>query len=135
MNLFTYGTLMDEGIMSQVAAEILDSEKAILHNYIRKTVRNEVYPAIIPLGNHSVDGIIYFDVSEEAVKRLDKFEGSLYTRLPVTVISLSGKKLDAYSYILAGDAKDFLSELDWSYEDFSEQHRDIFQETYQGYID
>lgn len=133
MNLFAYGTLMDPEIMAQVSGVLCRSEKAILHQFVRKTVRGEVYPAIIMQQGSSVDGVVYFDVSAAAYERLDKFEGSLYVRTETAVICDSGECVKAHAYVIKAGHGHQLSDADWSYEKFRANHKRLFQGAYSGY--
>ncbi|MGB5765898.1 MAG: gamma-glutamylcyclotransferase family protein, partial [Arenicellales bacterium] len=63
MNLFVYGTLMDADIMGRVTGSAYQSQEATLQEYSRRTVRGEVYPAIIKQCGCSVDGVVYFNIS------------------------------------------------------------------------
>ena len=82
---------MDPDIMAQVSGAEHQSRQAVLHDYVRKAVIGEVYPAIIRREGCSVEGSVYYDISSESFYRLDKFEGSLYQRAEVTVICDDGE--------------------------------------------
>jgi gamma-glutamylcyclotransferase (GGCT)/AIG2-like uncharacterized protein YtfP len=133
MNLFAYGTLMDPEIMAQVSGSVCRSETATLHQYVRKKVRGEVYPAIIEQQGSSVDGVVYFDVSEAACERLDTFEGSLYVRTETAVICNNGECVKAYAYVIKAGHGHQLSGADWNYEKFLANHKQLFQVAYSGY--
>lgn len=133
VHLFTYGTLMDAGIMEGVSGDVYRSEKAILHGFLRRTVQDEVFPAIIKKDGCSVEGVIYFDVSKESFARLDVFEGSLYQRKKVMVIADDGREVAVSTYVIAPDCVNLLSSADWSYEDFLKQGKVRFTSRYQGF--
>ncbi|MDD3814374.1 MAG: gamma-glutamylcyclotransferase [Desulfocapsaceae bacterium] len=133
MNLFAYGTLMDTEIMTQVSGATYRSQKATLLHYVRKTVRGEVYPAIIKQSRGSVEGIVYFDVSLESFDRLDTFEGPLYVRTEVETISNDGERVSTFTYVLTANSAHKLSEDDWNYENFIMNHKQLFQSGYHGY--
>jgi len=133
MNLFAYGTLMVPEIMAQVSGSTCRSRKATLHQFVRKTVRGEVYPAIIMQQGSSVYGIVYFDVSAAAFERLDKFEGSLYVRTEIAVTCDNGECAKAHTYVIKAGHAHQLSDADWSYEKFQANHKHLFQGAYSGY--
>lgn len=133
MNLFAYGTLMDPEIMAQVSGSTCRSRKATLHQFVRKTVRGEVYPAITMQQGSSVDGVVYFNVSTAAVERLDKFEGFLYERTETAVICDDGKCVEIHTYIIRTGYAHQLSDIDWSYEKFLSNDKQLFQGAYSGY--
>ncbi len=95
----------------------------------------EVYPAIIAQPGGAVDGVIYFDVSSAAMARLDRFEGDLYQRAEVAVISDAGECMTTQTYVITADSIHKLSDDAWSYEDFMANHKQIFQDDYCGYAE
>jgi gamma-glutamylcyclotransferase (GGCT)/AIG2-like uncharacterized protein YtfP len=133
MNLFAYGTLIDTEIMAQVSGATHRFQQATLNNYVRKTVRGEVYPAITRQKRGSVNGVVYFNVSPEAFHRLDKFEGSLYIRTDVEAICDNGERVDTYTYVISEKYSHQLSAEDWNYENFEEKDKHLFLEGYKGY--
>ena len=133
MNLFAYGTLMDPEIMAQVSGAAFQSQKATLFQYDRKTVWGEVYPAIIKRNGGAVEGIIYFDISEETFDRIDKFEGPLYVRKKVMATCDNGESVGTFTYVISPTAVHQLSDDDWSYEYFLENDKQLFQSSHPGY--
>ena len=135
MNLFAYGTLMDPEIMARVSVLRPRSENAALDGYVRKAVRGEVYPAITPRKGARVRGVLYFDLSPEAVERLDRFEGPMYKRTGVLAVIDGSKReaVDAAAYVIAPTHLDRLSGRDWSFEKFLESGKGGFQSAYEGY--
>ena len=127
MNLFAYGTLMDADIMTEVSGGRFRSRKATLAGYVRKTVRGEVYPAIIRQADSCVDGMVYFDVSSQAFERLDIYEGELYDRQRVVVACDDGESVTAWTYVIAASEAHRLSTDDWSFENFLKKDKPHFQ--------
>jgi gamma-glutamylcyclotransferase (GGCT)/AIG2-like uncharacterized protein YtfP len=135
MNLFAYGTLMDDEIMARVSGMRCRDEHAVLSGYVRRAVRGEVYPAISPRPGETVEGVVYFDLTPEAFDRLDRFEGPMYRRTAVTV-TLQGsgsEKAAAETYVIAPEHLDRLSDRNWSFEEFLEKGKGRFQRGYEGY--
>ena len=124
---------MDQEIMTRVCGVECRFQEGNLPHYVRKTVRGEVYPAIIRHKDHSVDGVVYFGVSPQAIDRLDKFEGPLYVRTDAFAILNDGRRVDIQTYVIDSDFADRLSDDDWSYHSFRKKNKDVFQRTYQGY--
>lgn len=104
---------------------------AILPQHIRRHVRGEDYPGIIPApddANAAVRGIYVTGLSEGDIWRLDIFEGSEYSRKRVKVELLDGtfpdhgvEKLamtvETETYIwIAGDH--LLEEHEWDFDGF-----------------
>ena len=71
-------------VMYAVTTREFRFKNAILRGYARFTVKGESYPGIIPVTDAVTEGIIYFDVDESSLARLDAFEGDLYQRTAIT---------------------------------------------------
>jgi len=121
-NLFVYGTLMCQDIMLEVTGYRLlspDSNfeppfyhselvsepsggtvRGILKGYSRRSVRGEVYPAIVPNEKGMVEGILYKDIPPEAWDRLDEFEGEMYSRQSVQIILPDETIVLAETYVI-----------------------------------
>lgn len=126
-NLFAYGTLMDADIMTEVSGGHFRFRKATLTGYVRRTVQGEVYPAITRQAHASVKGIIYFDVTSQAIERLDIFEGALYDRRRIVVAGDNDKPVNACSYVITASEAHRLSGIEWSFENFLAKDKQFFQ--------
>ena len=133
MNLFVYGTLMDEEIFQIVAGERPSSDQAVLHGYIRKQVIGEVYPAIAEKSGHQVAGTLYYHLTETALNRLDRFEGDQYDRCSLEVSLQSGQVADAQVYVFAEKSKQRLAPDDWDYQTFLNSGKELFLRGYSGF--
>ncbi len=111
-NLFVYGTLMsryldprDEEIKKHRRSEVLkdlEFEGALLNDYKLLWPDGLGFPFIISFEGGSVKGEVYYAVSEDIVKVLDEIEdvaGGLYQKKVVEVITDSGEKVEALTYI------------------------------------
>jgi gamma-glutamylcyclotransferase (GGCT)/AIG2-like uncharacterized protein YtfP len=94
MKVFTYGSLLNNNNRLLVLGREVDGTKDILIGY-EKIPHSKfyVYPTIKENKNSLVEGMV-FDVSEEDMKNLDRYETHLYRRLEV--ILQSGVKALAY---------------------------------------
>ncbi|WP_051689682.1 gamma-glutamylcyclotransferase family protein [Pelobacter seleniigenes] len=118
MNLFVYGTLLDEDIMQLVAGTVPPSIAVRLHGYRRRKICGQVYPGIVIRAGETVAGRLYLNVSAELLARLDRFEGGEYERTTVLVESTSGEQLLAETYVLAPGGQSALSNESWSLAEF-----------------
>ena len=132
-HLFAYGTLMCEEIMTEVCGLKPTSVKAQIRDYARRAVRGEHYPAIRPFAGAHVEGIIYVDLPIEAWKRLDNFEGEMYERKRVEVISEDNSILEADTYVIRPSFQHLLSSKEWDYKNFLRTGKSHFQRLYMGY--
>ena len=133
MNIFTYGTLMIPEVMAAVTTHKFRSTGAILKGYARFTVKGESYPGIIPVTDAATEGIIYFDVDELSLRRLDAFEGDLYQRIQIQVETKGIEILKADTYVIKPKFRSHLSSLEWNMKEFAQKHLKTFLETYSGF--
>jgi len=131
--LFTYGTLMCEDIMRNVAGCRLSNTHAVLREYRRYKVKGEVYPALVAGAGGMVEGIVYHDVPESAWLRLDRFEGEMYERRFVKVALADGRTETAYAYIIRKGFETRLDSIEWDFESFLRSGKTSFETDYAGY--
>ncbi len=135
LNIFTYGSLMCRDIMFKVAGCRLGFSQATLTNFLRSKIRDEEYPGIVPQRGSVVTGIIYFDLSAESINRLDIFEGELYRRQKVEVITENNSSVAAMTYVIKPRYEDLLTGEEWSFSEFLAIGKKKFEESYTGFQD
>ena len=118
--VFTYGTLQVPVVMEAVTGRKFTSSPAILNDYIRYIVKRQVYPGIIPLAGSVVDGRLYFDMDDAAVRILDAFEDVLYERRQVEV-NCNNQKIPAQAYVVAEKYRNLLSRENWDIKAFESE--------------
>ena len=92
--------------------------RGVLHGYSRRAVLNAYYPAIIKGDeNDKVEGFIFYPRNADDCRHIDDFEGDLYRKEKVTVVTTNGVEVEAYVYVWNKGLED-LAETDWSYEEF-----------------
>ena len=84
-NLFAYGTLMVPELIRSIIDRDLKSGRGRLNDFERRSVRNEIYPAVKPSLSNDVFGVIYYDLSLTEMNILDQYEGNMYERQTVSV--------------------------------------------------
>lgn len=132
-HLFAYGTLMCDDIMESVAGCLPEKKKALLAGYQRFSVKNEHYPGLVAGGDGKVEGIIYCNITEDSWRRLDSFEGEMYSRLTVEVELEDGSSQAAYVYIVKPEFENKLEKSGWSLENFLQKGKGGFIANYGGY--
>jgi gamma-glutamylcyclotransferase (GGCT)/AIG2-like uncharacterized protein YtfP len=134
LNIFAYGTLMIPSVMHVVTAHHFGSQKAILRDYARFTVKEELYPGIIPVTDAITEGMIYFNVDELSLGHLDTFEGDLYQRTQVRVETEGKGILNAETYVIKSEYLGYLSSKAWDVNEFIQKDLlQIFLMTYSGF--
>ena len=133
MKIFAYGTLLIPSVMCAVTTREFLFKNAILRGYARFTVKGESYPGIIPVTDAVTQGILYFDVDELSLERLDAFEGDLYQRTPVLTEMEGGEILNAEAYVIKPKFRNHLSSSEWNMKEFAQKHLETFLEAYSGF--
>ncbi len=133
MNLFVYGTLRIPSVMYTVTDRRFRFVDAVIRGYARYSIKGESYPGIIPTTNAATDGIVYLDVDELSLKRLDEFEGDLYQRTPIPAETGKGEIYDAETYVIKPEYQWCLTSKEWHLNEFSQNHLQSFLKTYSGF--
>jgi len=120
-------------VMYAVTTREFRFKNAILRGYARFTVKGESYPGIIPVTDAVTEGVIYFDVDELSLARLDAFEGNLYQRKPIRVETKEREIRDAETYVIKPEYRGCLSSKEWNVKEFNQKHLEAFLETYSGF--
>jgi gamma-glutamylcyclotransferase (GGCT)/AIG2-like uncharacterized protein YtfP len=119
--VFTYGTLTFPDVMQAVTGRAFASLPASLAGYACLAVRGAVYPGALARAGATIDGVLYLDVDDASLVRLDRFEGEIYVRRRVTVVT-GGVERAAQVYVVrAGDAHR-LAPAPWDRERFAREH-------------
>ena len=107
-------------VWQQVVRGAYRSAPAWLDGYRRYALANEPYPGMVQEAGGRVDGLLYCDVSEDDLARLDAFEGDQYLRLsvPLSMAAESGTLLlQADTYVFT--AVEQLSQAAWDPQAFA----------------
>ena len=131
--LFTYGSLMCEDIMSEVAGTRLACEAATLPGYRRFLVKDEQYPGVVAQAGGLVSGIVYHGLGAESWQRLDRFEGEMYERRPVRVCYADGRTAMVDCYLFRPEFAHRLSSTEWDFAAFLQGGKSLFQHQYCGF--
>lgn len=91
--MFTYGTLINDIIRTQVLNKYVETENAVLNNYELTNHSYAEYFVIKKKFGSIVNGVI-FEVNDQDIERLDRYENGLYNRIIVRI----GDK-DCWTYI------------------------------------
>jgi hypothetical protein len=120
-------------IMEEVTGDRHPAEPGVLKGFRRCVVRGELYPGIIPQEGFEVPGIVYRNLSPDAWRRLDAFEGALYERKDLEIVLPDGGSLRAGTYVVKPEFASRLAPVDWNFEAFLENGKALFRRSYGGY--
>lgn len=90
MNLFFFGTLMDDDVRAIVCGAPLPVRPATLRGWRRPHVAGRHYPMLAPRPGGRIDGVVALDVAAEAVRRLQIYEGWEYELRPFRLQTAQG---------------------------------------------
>jgi len=125
--VFVYGTLMFPEIAAAVAGRPLAATAATLRDYARFRVSDAPYPGIAPSGGASVAGLVFPDVDPTALERLDTFEGEMYRREAVQVLSAdAAEPIDAETYVIRPRWRPLLADRPWDPDTFARQWHETY---------
>lgn len=117
-HVFVYGTLLVPEMMQAVTGCEHQSLPATVRGFYRRTLTGRTYPGIAVQPQSSVEGRVYIDVDDEAVARLDYFEGPEYVRQTIEVGLDDGTTLAADAYIVPEVKRHLMTDQPWQLEEF-----------------
>lgn len=119
MELFTYGSLMFPEVWSAVVGREFATIEGTASGYAIYRVRDAVFPAIVAARKESVvRGLVYLDVDDESIARLDRFEDDFYDRLEMAVDCADGKERTAGAYVVPPKNRHVITTEPWKAEWF-----------------
>jgi len=120
MHVFTYGTLMFEPVWKAVVGRTFGTAAGKIEGFAIYRVRDQVFPGIVatPTPLDDVPGLVYLDVDDEAVARLDEFEDDFYERRTVSVVCDDGQRRVAQAYVVSEERRHVLSDEGWTTREF-----------------
>ena len=132
-HVFTYGSLMFEQVWNEVVRGIYRSCPGTVSGFVRRSIQHEHYPAMLPGPVSSkVEGVLYLDIDAEDLARLDQFEGSIYDRRDVQVMTDNNSHA-AQAYVLNDSYRNLVSEQEWDPEKFQDEGIHQFLGGYFGF--
>ncbi len=101
-----------------------------LRGFSRWAVKRELYPAVVQDNDGTVNGVVYLNVPDSAWNRLDQYEGEMYNRQSVDIVSDNGETIYAEIYVLQPGFINQLDGSDWDFDDFVANGKAIFQQRF-----
>eukprot|EP00250_Pteridium_aquilinum_P013396 c21315_g1_i2 orf=273-719(-) len=125
-NVFVYGTLLANEVVSALLQRIPPSSAAFLPDFHRYSIKGRVYPAILPANGDKVLGKVLFGLNDQELKLFDDFEDVEYRRQIVEPVLLEdSSKVQSHAYVWAVTDDDNLFG-DWDYEEWRKVHLQDF---------
>jgi gamma-glutamylcyclotransferase (GGCT)/AIG2-like uncharacterized protein YtfP len=135
--LFIYGTLRARPLLAWALSGVATStisahaHPAIVRGYARHTVWSRDYPAVVKKDGHEVDGYLLILETKSQRKKLDDFEGEIYTPTSVDVVLEDGGTVEGDMYVWAGD-EDALSDEPWELDTFVRERLQDWIDLFEG---
>lgn len=122
MNLFVSGALMFRELAQAVTGGIGNVLHGELHGYAQFKLKDSPLSAVIPFPDRSVEGVIYLDLSDEAVDRVAGFLGKACLLEEVTVEGEHGEWTEASLFILKPAKRKLLTTREWDEDEYRDNH-------------
>lgn len=131
-SVFTYGTLQFSEVMQAVTGLQLKSIPATLVGYQRYKIKERTFPGLIKKDGVKTDGMLFRDLDESTIERLDLFEDVMYQRCFVDV-QVNGKIEQAFVYVTQKEYEDCLLNQEWSLEEFRKKYLKLYLKRITGF--
>ncbi len=133
IHIFTYGSLMFEQVWNEVVQGDYQSYPGTVSGFVRRSIQHEHYPAMLPGPvNETVEGVLYLDIDSEDLTRLDQFEGSIYDRQDVQVMT-ENNIYAAQAYVIKDSYRNLVSDREWDPDKFEDEGIHQFLGGYFGF--
>ncbi|KAL7187107.1 hypothetical protein ACSBR1_037221 [Camellia fascicularis] len=83
--VFVYGSLLSDEVVRVLLKRVPQSSSAILDGFHRFSIKERIYPAIVPVENKKVTGKVLLGITLPELDILDTFEDVEYNRCTVEV--------------------------------------------------
>jgi gamma-glutamylcyclotransferase (GGCT)/AIG2-like uncharacterized protein YtfP len=131
--LFVYGTLLFPRVVRALLGRPLEARPARLPGYARYVVEGQDYPGIVPSADAGIEGAVLLGVDAGMFRRLDAFEGAMYERRVVEVVTAGGETLAASTYVVRDEHRRHLSTRPWDAARFERTGLRRFLDHYPGF--
>ncbi|CAM0909732.1 unnamed protein product [Alopecurus aequalis] len=145
-SVFVYGSLMADEVVSAILHRVPASSPALLTDYHRFSVKDRIYPAILPVESKKVAGKVIMGISDAELIVLDAFEDFEYVRTSVqislTIVLLketlafqdTSETMLADTYVWS-DVEDPDLYGEWDFEEWKKLHIKDFLTMTLGFMD
>src|SRR5262245_53422920 len=113
MHVFTYGTLMFPEVWQSVVGRSFETVGGQAEGYAIFRVQDAVFPGIAAAPGSAVQGVVYLDVDDASLARLDRFEDDFYDRQSLTIACEDGQLLQAEAYVVPPANSNVLTNEPW----------------------
>jgi len=122
MNVFVSGPLMFRDLVKAVTGKTFQVRHGLLRGHVQFFLRDEGQAAMIPFPDHIVTGVVYLDVDEESLRKIDAFQGARFTRQEVSIEAENGEWYEADAYEIKTGHKKLLTAREWDEDEYRETY-------------
>lgn len=115
--LFVYGTLQLPERLQSLLGRVPSQAPAILYGYRCGLVARADFPGIVPQQDSHVNGLVLSPLEQSELDVLDQYEGELYRRLRVTVLTAC-KPINVWAYVIVPWARGRVTQQVWTIEQY-----------------
>lgn len=130
-NIFVYGSLMYDEVWYKIVQGFHQKIKAEIVGYKRLKIKNADYPGLIT-GEGIVEGLVWLNVSQSNIDKLDLFEGEFYQRVEDIATDINNNKLVVDFYLIQDSYLSILEDVEWDEKEFKQHGLENFLKNYSG---
>jgi gamma-glutamylcyclotransferase (GGCT)/AIG2-like uncharacterized protein YtfP len=119
MHVFTYGTLMFDEVWQAVVGRSFPMVRGTARGFAIFRVQGAVFPGIVAAAEEeAVRGVVYLDVDDDSLARLDLFEDDFYRREALRIACDDGQQRLAHAYVVPAESRAVLTTESWDADEF-----------------
>jgi gamma-glutamylcyclotransferase (GGCT)/AIG2-like uncharacterized protein YtfP len=118
MHVFTYGTLMFPEVWQAVVGKLFETVDGRAIGYAVFRVADAVFPGIVEAADQVVRGVVYLDVDDASLARLDRFEDDFYQRQVLLIDCDDYQQRAAEAYVVPPANQNVLTSEPWERDAF-----------------
>ena len=122
---------MDAELWNELVGNPYKTAPFTLSGYKRCALKAKAYPGLIKEEGATTHGLIYFNVSNVDILKLDVFEGQEYERITVDTV-FNNQAITLQTFLFVGESKYVLDE-DWDLDHFTENDTENFKDNFLGW--
>ena len=131
-NIFVYGSLMYDEVWNKIVQGFHQKIEAEIVGYQRLKVKNADYPGLVK-GEGIVQGLVWLNVSQDNIEKLDLFEGQFYQRVEGIATDMNNNQIVVDFYLIKDSYLSILEDFEWDQEEFQLNGLENFLKNYTGF--
>ena len=123
---------MYDRVWQQIVSGFHQKIPAEIIGYKRLKVKNADYPGLVK-GEGIVQGLVWLNVSQSNIERLDSFEGEFYKRVAGVAKDINNNPIVVNFYLIQDLYLSILEDIAWNKEEFEQHGLEKFLKNYAGF--